>query len=408
MSKTAGREKKKTKLNIGKFLKLVPERTDAVENSRGGETVSAKTYKPNKMAAVLHPGTQHVVVTETKKITEDAVMFTLEPDRNRGTERLAPFEPGSYICLSVNIDGCVYTRPYSLASSPEDCKTGKYEICIKKNSQGTVSKYMTETCAPGACLDVSGPYGEFTYEPLRDAGTVIAVAGGSGITPFRAMAKSIAEGYSDFSLIILYGARRYEEILFRDEEFFNTADKKVRTVYVLSDEEREGFEKGFITKELILKYVPEDSPYSVFICGPQGLYKYMEKELCGLNLKRKYIRTEVFGEIKEPEAEEDFVMPDREEYEVTVRQNGGTVKIKCRFNESLLSAMEKNGIDPPSGCRSGECGFCHSKVISGTYYTPARCDRRRAADRIYGYIHPCCTFPSSDMEIEVPKAPLSR
>ena len=50
----------------------------------------------------------------------------------------------------------------------------------------------------------------------------------------------------------------------------------------------------------------------------------------------------------------------------------------------------------------GECGWCHSKLVSGEVYTPKRVDGRREADFLYGYIHPCCSFPLSDLVIEVP------
>ncbi|MBR3124911.1 MAG: 2Fe-2S iron-sulfur cluster binding domain-containing protein, partial [Mogibacterium sp.] len=56
----------------------------------------------------------------------------------------------------------------------------------------------------------------------------------------------------------------------------------------------------------------------------------------------------------------------------------------------------------PSRCRSGECGWCRSKVISGSYFAPAENENRRWADVKWDYIHPCATFPTSDMVIEVP------
>ena len=63
--------------------------------------------------------------------------------------------------------------------------------------------------------------------------------------------------------------------------------------------------------------------------------------------------------------------------------------------------IEKSGIYPPSSCRSGECGFCRSRLISGEVHIPEDMDKRRKADLKYGYIHPCCTFPLTDIEMEV-------
>ena len=41
-------------------------------------------------------------------------------------------------------------------------------------------------------------------------------------------------------------------------------------------------------------------------------------------------------------------------------------------------------------------------MISGTYFAPAENENRRWADVKWDYIHPCATFPTSDMVIEVP------
>ena len=92
---------------------------------------------------------------------------------------------------------------------------------------------------------------------------------------------------------------------------------------------------------------------------------------------------------------------DRREYSLTVIAYDKTVSITVPCDVSLLSSMERAGIYAPSKCRSGECGFCHSRLVSGVCYTPEKCDRRRAADKTYGYIHPCCAFPRSDVVIEV-------
>ena len=87
------------------------------------------------------------------------------------------------------------------------------------------------------------------------------------------------------------------------------------------------------------------------------------------------------------------------ELDVHISADGTPVVI---HDTSLLRTMEAAGIAAPAHCRSGECGWCHSKLVSGEVYTPKSVDGRREADYIYGYIHPCCAFPLSDLVIEVP------
>ena len=65
--------------------------------------------------------------------------------------------------------------------------------------------------------------------------------------------------------------------------------------------------------------------------------------------------------------------------------------------------MERANLAPPSQCRSGECGFCRSLLVSGEVYVLPDSDGRRAADRQFGYIHPCASYPLSDLEVTVPR-----
>ena len=89
-------------------------------------------------------------------------------------------------------------------------------------------------------------------------------------------------------------------------------------------------------------------------------------------------------------------------YQLTVVTNDGSVRtVPARSDESLLVAMERAAIKAPSKCRSGECGWCRSKLVSGTVYTPEMTERRRQYDKVAGYIHPCCSFPCSDCRIAV-------
>lgn len=53
-------------------------------------------------------------------------------------------------------------------------------------------------------------------------------------------------------------------------------------------------------------------------------------------------------------------------------------------------------------CRGGICGWCRSKLLSGTVFIPKETDGRRQADKVWGYIHPCASYATSDLYIEVP------
>ena len=392
------------KLKRTYLMKIVSSRLKAVNKASDAPARDLYSYHPNQLALALHPKVQHVVVKEIVPHGEDMKSIILAPDTENGTESLAWFSAGQYLSVKVVIDGVPFRRPYSIASSPRDTLDGKYMITVKRVGGGIVSGYILDNFTVGTKLDVSAPLGDFTYERLRDAETIIGIAGGSGITPFRALSKAIVEGDEKCSLVLLYGSRTLADAVFSDE-IAEMAKKcsRVKLVNVLSNEEKEGCESGFITAELIKKYAPKGE-YSIFMCGPQAMYNFADKEIEKLNIRRKFVRHELFGEYFHPEKNEDYTGIIGEEYNVTVRICGKETVIKCSADTTLLRAMEAAGLNPPSDCRSGRCGWCHSQLLSGKVYVPASVDGRRLADKEFGFIHPCCSFPLSDVTIDVPPA----
>ena len=80
----------------------------------------------------------------------------------------------------------------------------------------------------------------------------------------------------------------------------------------------------------------------------------------------------------------------------------GNAKPSASAEEPVLVAIERAGIKAPSRCRAGECGWCRSRLLEGTVFIPQENEMRRWADKHYGYIHPCCSFPTSDLTLEIP------
>lgn len=368
------------------------------------ETPIPSDFPVNALSRALHPGRQFVTISEIKVWDENCKSFTFVPDPSRGTAQLAFFKAGSYLSVFLEINGARLTRPYSISSSPQEALEGKYVLTIKRVPGGIASNYMLDHWKVGDPVTVTGPLGEFVYLPIRDGRTVIGVAGGSGITPFHSFAKAIVDGDEDFNLILLYGSRTEKDILFREDfDALEKASGKIKVVHVLSDEEKDGFEHGFITAELIQKYAPKED-YSIFLCGPAGMYRFLDQQIETLGLEQKWIRHELQGEVHDPKKLPDYPK-DRQvsdTVQITVRICDTEQIITASTEDTILQSLEKNGIAAPARCRSGECGWCHSLLLSGEVFCPKQMEHRREADLDFGYIHPCCTFPLTDIQIEVP------
>ena len=208
------------------------------------------------------------------------------------------------------------------------------------------------------------------------------------------MAQALADGTDDYSLTLFYGAKTAADLAFRSRLDALAAQMpgKFKVVYV-TEKEEEGCEHGFVNLALVKKYV--DGDFTVMMCGPSAMYAFQDKELAPLGLPLKRVKKEA-NCVGVRDAAPAV-------YDLTVHIGFDTFKVKADAGETLLVAMERAGLKVPSKCRAGGCGFCHSRLVAGKF-SIAGADKRRLADGKFGYIHPCCTYPDSDMEIVVPKA----
>ena len=350
------------------------------------------TYRVNELAKRLHPAAQYLKIAEIVQETHDAKSFVLVPDEEAGTRELAPFKAGSYINVRTTLAGSVARRTYSLSSSPKEALEGKYRITVKLKEGGFLSAWLHNEAKVGDKLTATEPGGHVTHSGIRDCKKVVALAGGSGITPFMSMAKAIDEGTEDFEMTLLYGARTEADLVFRaDFDAIAARCPKVKVVYVLSEEQKEGFEAGFITAELIKKYAGSEQ-FSIYAVGPGAMCDFLDRELPKLGLAQKFIRMERTEDVCDAGEVKDYTL--------TVHYRDELHTIPARSDETVLTAFERAGLAVNNKCRVGYCGFCRSRLVKGEYHAN-RYEQLRIADKQFHYFHPCCSYPMSDMEIEV-------
>ena len=226
-------------LDMLKFANLSKDREKVIAAAPANEITA--DYPVNNFAKAMHPDFQQFVIDEIiDHPAAGAKTFVL---RRADGKPASYFRAGQYISLKLPIGDSFVTRPYSISSSPKWALEGKVAVTVKANPGGFAADWMLESFKVGDEVKGSEGLGAFYYQKDRDAGHVVALAGGSGITPFLSMAQAIADGTEDFDLTILFGSRTKEQILFR-EELDELAEKcdKIHVVHVLSDEEAEGFE----------------------------------------------------------------------------------------------------------------------------------------------------------------------
>lgn len=375
-------------MDMLRFKKLVPNRRAALAG--GSSAPLPQSYRTNELAKALHPGTMEVELTAVRPLTAGMRELTF---RRLDASAFPFFRAGQYVSLQSKVGESLVSRPYSIASSPREALENKLVLGVEE--AGFFSGYLDKEAKPGDRFTMTEPSGEFHYEALRDNKHIVCIAGGAGITPFLSMAKSMAEGDEDYEMTLFCGARDEARIAFKPE-LDALAEKGLKVVYVLSDEERAGYEHGFVSAALLEKYVDVRN-VTFFLCGPKAMYDFVLKELAPYNLPVKAVR-------KDATFCGDRAVAEPRTFQLTVHVRDQVYTVPARENETLLTAMERAAINAPNKCRAGGCGYCHSKWLGGEYVIADGRDGRREADRKFGFIHPCVTYPAGDMEIDVPPA----
>jgi glycine betaine catabolism B len=354
----------------------------------------------NILSSLLHPKQQVLLIDRVKIENNSITTYRLVPKEDK---RVAFFRAGQFLRIDIIIDNNQISRPFSISSTPMDADNNNfYEITVKTKPNGFFTEYIKDNWKEGITVYTSEPLGLFYYEPLRDSKELICLAGGTGITPYRSIIKDTLENYKDVNITLFYGINSYSDIIFYDyfkslEDVYSERFRFV-VVCVKPPEIRFG-EAGFITAELITKYQKKLSCKSFFVCGPGNFHLFIENELKQFNLPQKFIRRENYSVGRmEKEGNGSF--------DIDVSIESRSTIVSSVYGETILASLEKAGLHPPANCRSGECGWCRSKLVSGNIEVEKFNDGRRMADKKFGYFHPCSSFALSNLKIVCPENPV--
>ncbi|WPK25819.1 hypothetical protein PUMCH_003150 [Australozyma saopauloensis] len=204
---------------------------------------------------------------------------------------------GHHLACCFTIDGKDEIRYYSPISNQFD--TGFFDILVKSYASGKVSKEFA-MLREGQTVKFRGPVGRLDYKPNM-AEHIGLVAGGSGITPIlQVITKVITTPEDTTKLTLLYGNETENDILLKNE--LDEIAKKYPdfTVHYTVTNPSESWtgEKGFVTKELILKYMPEASSSNrLFICGPPEMKRKLIEDTSSLGWEKTIMKSDTADQV---------------------------------------------------------------------------------------------------------------
>ncbi len=269
-------------------------------------------------------------------------------------EPLLPFDAGAHIDLMFS-NGL--TRSYSLTNVEDGNAPLVYEIAVglDLNSRGG-SRYIHNNLRIGETIRVSDPKNHFSLD--SDHRRVLLIAGGIGITPIYAMAKSLKARNLDFRLI--YAARSYSRMAYL-EELVSLCGERL----TLHADDRVG-------RVIDLQsMIGEESWDGVYACGPAPMLDTLSAISGAWPLGT--LRIERFN-VNPVNADSN-----NDEFELELLASGLSTTVLA--NESVLEAIERLGIEHPYSCREGICGTCEVEVIEGEILH--RCSVLSATEKVH-------------------------
>lgn len=206
------------------------------------------------------------------------------------------FKPGQYMEWTLphkNTDNRGNRRYFSIASSPTED-----DILLMVKHYTPSSSYKNELASMNASKEIiaTSLSGDFTL-PSDISKSMVCIAGGVGVAPFRSMIAYIVDKKIHCDLTLVYVNSTVQEIAFPDL-FKRASDYGVKTIYALTNRELipDGWqgEIGYITKDMIERIVPEYKKRLFYLSGPQLMVQSIDSMLISMGVLPNDIKEDFF------------------------------------------------------------------------------------------------------------------
>ncbi|WP_296483638.1 2Fe-2S iron-sulfur cluster-binding protein [Rhodoferax sp.] len=354
-----------------------------------------------------------VLRREFEDDTHTQCSFYLEPADGAA---LPPFRAGQFLTFMLQVVDAgapggqrMITRCYSLSDRPEPTC---YRITIKRIPApadrpevppGAASSHFHDRIREGDVLQVKAPSGHFFIDPDPQVPAVF-IAGGIGITPMMSMLRWCLAEQPERTLHLYYGVRQGGEHAFKLQlEQLANSHPNFRLSVVYSRPgpndvlERDYQHAGHVDIDLLRRTLPHGR-HQFYVCGPAAMMESLVPALARWGVPLQDIHFEAFGPASvrlpgaTPQAQPAGLAAP---LAIHFRRSGRTLMWDGQ-DETLLDFAERHGVAVDSGCRSGSCGSCETKLLSGRvrYANPPE------HDIAPGHCLLCVGMPESALEIE--------
>jgi ring-1,2-phenylacetyl-CoA epoxidase subunit PaaE len=319
------------------------------------------------MSVLFHP----LRVSRIEQDTDDARVITLDvPDNLRSD---FAFVPGQHLTLRTVINGHEARRSYSICSGLDEAAL---RIGVRRVNGGLVSGWLHDHLKVNDQVEVMPPEGRFCVQPDPKARRhYLGIAGGSGITPLLSIMKSVLAREPGSRFTLLYGNRRQQSTIFKEEieDLKNRYLTRLSLHLVFSQEHMEApLSSGRLDRAGLARFLgPLVAPGRIdqaLVCGPHAFNDEVEAALLDASVAPERIHIERFG-IPPSTPGVQATLPEAAgsaQARVTVIRDGLRREIDFQaVHGNLLEAAAQAGLEVPYSCKSGVCCTCRARLLEG-------------------------------------------
>jgi ferredoxin-NADP reductase/Fe-S-cluster-containing hydrogenase component 2/putative sterol carrier protein len=335
-----------------------------------------------------------LTVTEIIEVAHQVKTFRLA--NPAGGEIPFQYLPGQFLTLDIEPRGIPTRRSYTIASTPT--RRNHIEITVKREEHGLVSGWLHDELKPGGSLKLLAPNGTFVFTG-NDAQSIVLIGGGVGMTPLMSVARYLTDSKWPGKIQMVLSFRKPSDYLFREEVgSLQARNPNLKVTVTLSNPGEESWPgpTGRIDKAFLERVIPNIADQRVHLCGPPPMMDTVKTALNELGVPKANIKTEAFGTIKRNPAVAGArigAVAGRIQFQ---RSQVGTVVSE---GATILDVADEADVYIDSACRSGTCGLCRVKLLSGRVRMEVE-DALTEDEKTDGYILACQAEVETDVEID--------
>lgn len=281
--------------------------------------------------------TSYLTVHDIFTDGEDVIVIDLRDPKGRP---LPPFSAGAHIDIHTHT-GLI--RQYSLCNSPDDNQRYLVAVALANPSRGG-SQWLHTALHKGDALKIGHPRNHFELAP--DARHSVLIAGGIGITPILAMARTLEQQGKSWEIHFSARSRREAALLAMTEAFFKSS--KHGSLHLYLTREGSGVRINFSAI-----FANAEAGAHFYCCGSNAFLD--DYASAGQVRPSEQVHYERFSAAQEAARDQNYTL--------ILARSGKELEVTA--GDTVLDVLKANAVHVPYMCSEGVCGSCEVRVLEG-------------------------------------------